>query len=93
MEETYLRPDMIPADGARKVLDFLNNAKTPEAIVEATEIPGERDIGIVIAQRIFDRRVEMGAFTDLQQIDDIEQVGPERFTEIIEDESGVRFRR
>jgi hypothetical protein len=81
--EVYIGPeDVSPAD-ALKVLVFLNSAQTAEQIAEAVEIPGERDVGIRVARRILNRRQELGAFSSLQQVADVPQVGPERFTEII----------
>ena len=58
-------------------------AKTAEEIAEAVEIAHERDVGVRVAQRILDRREKLGGFTSLQQVADVPQVGPERFTEIV----------
>jgi hypothetical protein len=83
VDETYIRPeDVSPAD-ARRVLVFLNSAQSAEQIAKAVEIPDELDVGLRVAQRILDRREELSAFTSLQQVADVPQVGPERFTEIV----------
>jgi len=82
-EEEYLRPEDIHAERARQVLDFLNAAQTAEEIAAAVEIPDERDVGVRLAQRILDRRRQLGGFTNIQQIADIPLIGPERFTEIV----------
>ena len=83
MEEVYIRPEDVSPEVAQRVLMFLNSAQTAEQIAETVEIPDELDVGIRVGQRILDRRRELGAFTSLQQIADVPQVGPERFTEII----------
>lgn len=75
---------------AGEVLDFLNSAETAEQIAAAVEIPGEPDVGVRIAQRILDRRGQLGTFTDLRQVADVPLVGPERFTEIVTTLSGAR---
>ena len=81
-EEEYLLPEDVGRERAREILDFLNAAETAEQIAEAVEIPDELDVGIRIAQRILDRREQLGGFTNLQQVADVPLVGPERFTEI-----------
>lgn len=80
---SYIKPEDVPRDKERKVLDFLNAAKTSEEIAATIEFPGERDVGIKIAQRILKERDILGGFTSLKQIDDIKQIGPERFAEIV----------
>jgi DNA uptake protein ComE-like DNA-binding protein len=47
-------------------------------------------VGVRIAQRILDRRGQLGTFTDLRQVADVPLVGPERFTEIVTTLSGAR---
>src|SRR5919202_3463443 len=93
MPKEHLRPEDVSPEHAREVLDFLNSAKTAEQIAAAVEIPGELDVGVRIAQRILDRRRQLGGFTDLQQLDAIPLVGPERFTEIVTTLSGARVPR
>jgi len=91
MADVYLRPQDVSQADAQEVLDFLNAAETAEEIAEAVEIPGEPDVGIRVAQRVLNRRNELGGFTDLQQVADVPQVGPERFTEIVVTLSGASF--
>jgi len=83
MAETYISPEDVSPQDAQKVLDFLNSAKSAEEIAYAVEIPGERDVGTIVGQHILDRRDELGKFTNVRQVADVPQVGPERFTEII----------
>ncbi len=92
-EEEYLRPEDVRPEHARQVLDFLNSVGSAEQIAAAVEIPGELDVGVRLAQRILDRRGQLGTFTDLQQIADIPLIGPERFTEIVLTLSDARVPR
>ncbi len=66
------------------MLNFLNAAKTPKEIADAIEIPGEKDTSIKIATRILAKRKEIGGFRSLKQVDEVPQVGPERFSHIVE---------
>ena len=93
MPKEHLRPEDVSPEHAREVLDFLNAAENAEQIAAAVEIPGELDVGVRIAQRILDRRRQLGGFTDLQQLDAVPLVGPERFTEIVTTLSGARVPR
>ena len=79
----YLRPEDVRLEHAQEVLSFLNTAETPEQIAANVEISREWDVGVRVGQHILDRREELGGFTSLQQVRDVPQVGPERFTEII----------
>ncbi len=82
-ERDYIRPKDVPEEEAKRILDFLNGAKTAEEIAEAVEFPGERDIGVKTAQNILTAREKLGKFTELQQVAEVQQVGPERFTELV----------
>ena len=81
--EIYLEPRDVTAGDAQKVLDFLNAAATAEEIATAVEFPNELDVGLRVSARILARRAQLGKFTSLQQVADVPQVGPERFTEIV----------
>ncbi len=83
MTENYMKPEDVDPQDAQKVLDFLNAAKSSTEIADAVEILNERDVGEMVASHILRRRQELGGFTNLQQVADVQQVGPERFTEII----------
>ena len=83
MVEPFITPKEVNPYDAETVLSFLNAVNTAPEIAEAIEIIGERDIGIKIAQRILARREELKTFTDLQQVADVEQIGPERFAELV----------
>lgn len=76
-KEGYLRPKDVPPAQAKRVLDFLNSAKTPE------EITARARVSIRIALRILKERERLGRYESLGQVDKVYQVGPERFTEIV----------
>ena len=44
-------------------------------LAEAVEIPDERDVGMIVSQHILDRRQELGRFTNLQRVADVQQFG------------------
>jgi hypothetical protein len=80
----HLHPEDVSSEDAHIVLDRLNAARTAGEIADKVEIPFERDVGVGIAQRILDRRRELGGFfTDLHELRAVPLVGPERFTEIL----------
>ena len=82
-EEKNKRFEEIIKIDENKILDFLNNVRTAQEIDKAVEIPNERDVGVKIGERILDERQKLGGFTNLQQINDIPYIGPERFFEIV----------
>jgi len=89
MADVYLRPEDVSPQDARNVLAFLNAAQSAQEIADAVEIPEERDVGVIVAQHILDRRQKLGGFTNLQEVADVRQVGPERFTEIVTTLRGI----
>jgi len=82
-EMEYIKAEDVPEEQAKRILDFLNSAKTVEEVADAVEFPGERDVGVKTAQQILAARDKLGRFTDLKQVESVRQVGPERFTEIV----------
>lgn len=91
-----ITPEKVPEEKAKKVLDFLNKAQTAEEIASAVEFPMERDVGLAVARNILAARAKLGRFSNLKQVAEIDQVGPERFSEIInalsEPKASVRVR-
>ncbi len=83
-EKVYIKARDVSAPQAEKILTFLNAVKSPEEIAEAVEFPAERDVGIKLARNILARRKELGAFKTLKEVSVIPQIGPERFTEIVQ---------
>ncbi len=81
-KKAYLRPEDVEPARAKRVLSFLNTVAADE-IADAIEFPGERDVGIKVAQNILARRVQLGGFKNLRQVAAVPQVGLERFTEIV----------
>ncbi len=68
---------------SKKVLSFLNAARSAEEIASAIEIEGERDIGIKIAEGLLDRRARLGGFQNLEQVAATPMVGEVRFGQIV----------
>jgi hypothetical protein len=83
MNKLILRPVDVKTEKAAKILMILNNAKTAQEIADTVELPNERDVGIKVAEKILEKRMELGAFASLEQIAKVPQVGPERFTAIV----------
>jgi hypothetical protein len=83
-DEEVIHPSDVSVEDSRRILDFLNRAGSAEEIADAVEFPGDRDIGIRLSQRILAQRAHLdGTFTELQQVLDIEGIGPKRFTQIV----------
>lgn len=83
VQKDCLKPEDVKPPIVKKVLTFLNTVKTAEEIAGTIEFPEERDVGIKVAQNIIARRTQLGGFKDLRQVAAVSQVGPERFTEIV----------
>ncbi|WP_020408669.1 methyl-accepting chemotaxis protein [Hahella ganghwensis] len=84
MAIVYLTPEDLTPGQTNEVLAFLNSVQTAEEIAERIEIPDELDVGVRVGQHILDYRSQLPeGFTDLEQLMDVYQVGPERFTEIV----------
>jgi serine/threonine-protein kinase len=79
----YIKPEDVPEEEAKRVLDFLNSAKTAKEIADAVKFSEERDVGVKIAQHILNARAKLGGFTHLKQVDSIPQVGHKRFSDIV----------
>lgn len=78
-----MEPGQVNEEVERKVLHFLNEARTPEEIATAIEFLGEPDIGVRLAERLLKARDELGGFSNIRQVRAIRLIGPERFTEIV----------
>jgi len=81
--KSFITPEAVSQATAKKILSFLNTARTAEEIADAIEIKGERDVGIRVAQNIIDKRAQLGGFKDLKQVTAVSQVGPQRFTDLV----------
>ena len=82
-KKSLIKPEKVKKSDAKRIIDFLNEVRTPEEIADAVEFAGERDVGIGVARNILERRAEVGEFTKIKQIYDVPQIDPERFTEIV----------
>lgn len=80
-----VKPDTgrVAESTSKKVLSFLNAARSAEEIASAIEIEGERDIGIKIAEVLLDRRARLGGFQNLDQVAATPLVGDVRFSQIV----------
>jgi len=83
MPKDRIRPKDVDLARAKRILRFLNNVGSASELARAVGIIGERDLGLKVAERILSQREMLGKFTELQQVIDIDQVGPDRFTDII----------
>lgn len=84
MPIVYLTPEDLGPAQTIEVLAFLNGAQSAQEIADRVEIPGELDVGLRVGQRILDHRAQLpDGFVNLTQLMDVNQVGPERFTEIL----------
>ncbi|MCP4765244.1 MAG: hypothetical protein GY875_03145 [Gammaproteobacteria bacterium] len=84
MPIVYLTPEDLSPAQTSEVLAFLNSAQSAQEIADRVEIPGELDVGLRVGQRILDHRAQLpDGFVNLTQLMDVNQVGPERFTEIL----------
>lgn len=93
--ETFsvISPKDVSTEDARKILEFLNSARTSKDIADAVEFYGERDVGLKVAERILQKRSEMGgSFKSLDDIANVPQVGAKRFTDIVLSASGKNIR-
>lgn len=78
-----LNPNDVPKDIAIKILNFLNSAKSAKEIADRIKIPGIHDIGLKVAQNILDTRKKNGKFINLDQLNEVDHIGPTRFNHIM----------
>ncbi len=70
---------------AAAALRLLNLVQTAQELASRVEFPDRRDVGVRVAERILQRRAELGgAFHNIDEVDAIPQVGPRRLAAIIE---------
>jgi hypothetical protein len=82
--EISLRPRDIDSIIVVKVLTLLNSLNTPKEVKNAiTMRAGERVLSIRIAQRIVNKREELGRFKDLEQVAAVPGIGIKKFNAII----------
>ncbi|MEM4309524.1 MAG: helix-hairpin-helix domain-containing protein [Candidatus Nitrosocaldus sp.] len=82
METASVKPDQLSENEIKSILDFLNNTRDASDIAAKIEIPGERDVGIKIAQAIVAHRAKIGGFKSLDDVMNVPGIGEKRFTDI-----------
>ena len=81
-------PRILPGEvmpvAAFRILAVLNAARSAAELASTIELEDEPDIGLRLAQRLLDRRAQLGgAFTTLAQVDQTPEIGRVRFTRIV----------
>jgi hypothetical protein len=71
----------VPVQIAKKALDFLNHVQSPNQLLLIAPLLGEEDRGLAHAKSIIDKRKQ--PFTSLEQVWEVEGLGPARFVEIV----------
>ncbi len=90
MGERYIKPKDVNHKDASLVLDFLNKARSSRKIADAINIPGKKDVGIGIAERLIAAREVLGGhFKTLEQVNQVKQIGAKYFTQIIKALSSI----
>lgn len=65
------------------ILTRLNAFPSPEALDDAIAIPGKADIGPKLSVKIISYRDALGGFESLSQLQEVEGIGPSRFTDLV----------
>ncbi len=86
----YTRPEELTQSAVKNILATLNMAKSSAELGADIEVSGERDIGQKVAQNLLLRRTQLGGFKNISQVYAVPQVGPERFSELVEALSGKK---
>jgi hypothetical protein len=82
--KTYLKPKDVASVIASKVLTLLNSSSTADEILNAINKGAEeRVFNAKTAQKILDKKVELGGFKDLQQVAIVPGIGTKKFTQIV----------
>ena len=77
-------PGEVTPVAAFRILTVLNAARSAAELAATIELEDEPDVGLRLAQRLLDRRAQLGgAFTTLAQVDETPEIGPVRFTRIV----------
>ena len=82
-EKIRVSPQEVEPTKTSRILAFLNAAQTAQEIADSVEFPGERDVGIRVAQNILDKRTQLGGFKNLSQVAAVRQVGQARFADLV----------
>ncbi len=80
----YLRPKDVTPENAKRILDSLNSLKTADELSSLiVDYAGQKVLSIRVAQRILNKKVELGRFQDLHQVATVQSIGTKTFTAII----------
>lgn len=87
-----ISPKNVDPEISKKVLDFLNSARTSNEIAKAINFAEDNDVvGSEIADQIISKRLELGQFKSLEDVEGISGVGPQRFTDIVSSVGGIEI--
>jgi hypothetical protein len=81
--KNILLPEEISPVETKRIIDFLNKARTPEEVAAAINLTGQRDMGIKVARNIIKTRDSMGGFRNLMEVASVPRVGKDRFARIV----------
>ncbi len=80
----YLKPRDISLEKANQILHRLNSFNSAKQLESAIQKDNKQMIlSIGDAQRILDRKVELGEFQDLQQVTTVRRIGAKKFDAIL----------
>ena len=80
--KTITAKDVSKEDTVR-ILEILNSVKSVDELVEIITIPDYPEKEKGLAEDILEYRQKNGPFIELDQLDDVPNVGPVRFTQIV----------
>ncbi|MCK4786052.1 MAG: hypothetical protein KAV87_20005 [Desulfobacteraceae bacterium] len=77
-------PKNVALEKTSKIIDRLNSLNTADDIANVVKTyAGQRVLGNRVAQRILDRKRELGRFEDLKQVEYVGGIGIKKFTTLI----------
>ena len=82
--QVFLEPNNITSEEVGNILDRLNSLNSTAEIIKAIGThAGQNVVGLRIAQRILNVKMQAGKFRDLNQIATVPGIGYRRFTIMI----------
>ena len=79
-----IRPKDVSPSVTNKVLSFLNSINKADEFARTVDMfAGEKVLSTGIAQKILNKKEELGGFKDLQQIAVVPRIGTKKFTAIV----------
>jgi hypothetical protein len=83
MAAPRIAPEDVSAEGALKILAFLNAAQSAQEIADGIELADEPDVGRRLAEHLLEARGRLGSFASLAQVAAVPKIGAVRFTRIV----------